>query len=177
MLDDHGFELFEENPFPIAYLLTFRTYGTWLPGDERGSYDRDRNIHGSKWVEPNIPLHERMADLSRGAVVLSNSQRRVVHEAISEVCEYRRYGLRALNVRSNHSHAVVTAQVRPERIVNDFKVYGTRALRKDWHFKSVERIWARGASTRYLWKPKHVLAAVDYVLYSQGDVPFEISHD
>jgi hypothetical protein len=33
MLDDYGFEIYEENEFPIAYLLTFRTFGTWLHGD------------------------------------------------------------------------------------------------------------------------------------------------
>jgi len=25
---------------PLAYLITFRSYGTWLHGDERGSVDR-----------------------------------------------------------------------------------------------------------------------------------------
>lgn len=32
MLDEYGFEIYEENEFPIAYLLTFRTFGTWLHG-------------------------------------------------------------------------------------------------------------------------------------------------
>jgi hypothetical protein len=33
-LDEYGYERWEENTFPLAYLLTFRTYGTWLHGDE-----------------------------------------------------------------------------------------------------------------------------------------------
>jgi hypothetical protein len=33
MLDDYGFEIYEENEFPIAYLLPVRTFGTWLHGD------------------------------------------------------------------------------------------------------------------------------------------------
>ena len=28
---------------PIAYLITFRTYGIWLHGDERGSIDKYHN--------------------------------------------------------------------------------------------------------------------------------------
>jgi hypothetical protein len=32
---------------PLAYLITFRCYGTWLHGDERGSVDRFRNQ--SQW--------------------------------------------------------------------------------------------------------------------------------
>ncbi len=29
--------------FPPAYLITFRTYGSWLHGDEKGSIDRKHN--------------------------------------------------------------------------------------------------------------------------------------
>ena len=47
MLDDHGFEIYEENDFPLAYLLTLRTYATWLHGDDRQSVDRNgNNIYG-----------------------------------------------------------------------------------------------------------------------------------
>jgi hypothetical protein len=44
MLDDYGFEIYEENTFPLAYLITLRTFGTWLHGDERGSVSRKRNV-------------------------------------------------------------------------------------------------------------------------------------
>ena len=40
MLDEYGFELYEENEFPLAYLLTFRTFGTWLHGDIGGQSER-----------------------------------------------------------------------------------------------------------------------------------------
>ena len=32
---------------PLAYLITFRTYGTWLHGDARGSVDREHNVFGT----------------------------------------------------------------------------------------------------------------------------------
>lgn len=37
VFDDHGFEIYENNDFPRAYLITIRTYGTWLHGDRRYS--------------------------------------------------------------------------------------------------------------------------------------------
>ena len=43
---------FDDNEFPLAYLITFRCYGTWLHGDERGSYRRsygDR-LEGEGWT-------------------------------------------------------------------------------------------------------------------------------
>lgn len=78
----------------------------------------------------------------------------------------------AVNIRSNHGHAVIGAAVKPEKIVNDLKVYATRALKDAGLVAAEQKVWARGASTRYLWKPAGVDAAIEYVMYSQGDVPF-----
>lgn len=175
MLDDHGFEIYEENAFPIAYLLTFRTFGTWPHGDDRGSIQRSRDPKfGTIKIEKNVPLEERMiSTMKQSPVALNDVQRKLVGEAIVEVCSYRNYLLRALNVRSNHVHAVVSKSIRPEKIVNDLKAYATRRLRTENEIPASIKVWSRGASTRYLWKPRHVEGAIDYVLYSQGDVPFE----
>lgn len=108
-LDDHGFEIYEENPFPLGYLITFRTYGTWLHGDQRTSMQRvhDENDR-SVCLAPNVPLEDRMfEELKQAPTVLSRNQRIVVEAAIRETCEFRSYGLPALNVRSNHAHVVV----------------------------------------------------------------------
>jgi len=40
-------EAFNEEHIPLAYLITFRPYGTWLHGDERGSVDKFNNQHGT----------------------------------------------------------------------------------------------------------------------------------
>jgi REP element-mobilizing transposase RayT len=175
MLDEYGFELYEENVFPLAYLLTFRTFGTWLHGDIRWSVGRSRpSPRESKVIQPNVPLYETMADeMNQPPVILDEDQRVAVEEAISEVCENRGYFLRAVNARTNHVHAVVRAQIKPEPIINTFKAYSTRKLRDKKLFARDLKVWSRGKSRRYLWKPHHVLAGVDYVLYSQGWVPFE----
>ena len=31
---------FSDDHIPLAYFITFRSYGTWLHGDKRGSVDR-----------------------------------------------------------------------------------------------------------------------------------------
>ena len=175
MLDDHGFEVYETNPFPIAYLLTFRTYGSWLHGDERWSINRNvQDNFRSRAVPPNKPLHDAMAEeLGQPPFLLDALQRTCVKEAIVEVCDNRGYLLRGVNVRSNHAHSVVSAAKKPEPIANEFKAYATRRLRREFLVDSSNKIWSRGASTRYLWKPRHVEAAVDYVLYCQEDIPFE----
>jgi len=83
--------------------------------------------------------------------------------------------VQALNVRTNHVHSVISAAIKPEKIVNDLKAYSTRRLRREWLIGRDEKVWSRGASTRYLWKPRHVTAAIDYVLYCQEDIPFEFN--
>jgi len=113
------------------------------------------------------------AEMNQPPVILNKSQRSAVESAINEVCENRGYSLRAVNARTNHVHSVVTARVIPESIINAFKAYSTRKLREERLSEPALRVWSRGKSRRYLWKPRHVLGAIDYVLYSQGWVPFE----
>ena len=177
MLDDYGFETFENNKFPLAYLLTFRTYGTWLHGDERHSVRRHgKNIYGTPDISPNQKLEAGMRnELKQQIIIFDDLQRNVVETAIRELCEKRGYYLRAVKVLSNHVHAVVSVQCRPERIVDAFKAFATKKLREEKLFPNETQIWSRGRSRRYLWKPRHVELAIDYVLYSQGDLPFEIS--
>ena len=95
-------------------------------------------------------------------------QRECVKKTVNEVCEYRRYSLKAINVRTNHFHAVISAQIKPENIVNACKSYATRNLREKNLVKKDKKLWSRGKSRRYLWKPRHVSLAIEYVLYGQG---------
>jgi len=176
MLDEYGFEIYEENEFPLAYLITIRTFGTWLHGDQRYSVDRHgKNIYGTPDIAPNKKLKQIMEDeLKQPPIILNDSGRTTVDIAIKELCEKRKFYLHAINVRTNHAHTVVTAQVKPERIADAFKAFATKKLREENLFDKELRIWSRGRSRRYLWKPRHVELAIDYVLYGQGDLPFEI---
>jgi REP element-mobilizing transposase RayT len=175
MLDEYGYESYEENEFPLAYLLTSRTFGTWLHGDIRWSVNRrPRGPKERRLMSPNLPLEDAMAsEMKQPPFILNKEQRAVVESAIAEVCENRGYSLKAVNARTNHVHSVVAAQRKPEGIINAFKAYSTRKLRDSNLVSPDERIWSRGRSRRYLWKPSNVIAAIDYVLYSQGWIPFE----
>jgi hypothetical protein len=128
MLDEFGFERYEQNEFPLAYLITFRTYGTWLHGDDRSSTRRRRKTGTEiKLIDINVPLEERMREeMLQAPVVLDLKQRKTVTEAIQEVCQYRVYPLHAVNVRTNHGHVVLTAQTDPDRVADTLKAYATR---------------------------------------------------
>ncbi|MEJ7624515.1 MAG: transposase [Pyrinomonadaceae bacterium] len=168
---EDGYEAWDENLFPLAYLLTFRTFGTWLHGDERTSVKRDGwNRYGHPRYRANKTLERWMAEeMPHRPVLLSDPIRQVVDQAIRELCERRGYSLRALNVRTNHVHAVVSVALKPERIVDSMKAAATNALRIRELIDVNTKVWSRGRSRRYLWKPRHVAAAIEYTLYGQGD--------
>jgi hypothetical protein len=44
---------FNDDHTPLAFLITWRTYGTWLHGDSRGSVDRAHNRYGTPRLPPN----------------------------------------------------------------------------------------------------------------------------
>ena len=169
---------FDDNEFPLAYLITLRTYGTWLHGDERGSMDRNNNVYGTPKISSNPRLQQSDHGLLKHPpITLNAKQRQVVERAIREVCDYRPYLLRAINVRTNHVHTVVTAMQDPEPVLDAFKSYATRALRRAKLMPVNVKPWVRHGSTVYLWKEKDVAKAIEYTMLGQGDDLFRLDDD
>ncbi|HQR40392.1 MAG TPA: transposase [Blastocatellia bacterium] len=164
----------EETPSaPLAYLITFTSYGTWLHGDPRKSVDR----HHRRFSVPRIPshvgrLHRARTELARRPVLLDAAARSAVRAAIVDTVEHRSWRLLAMNVRTNHVHTVVSAPVPPEHVANALKANATRVMRERGLWQESASPWTKGASTRYLWNSYSVECAVNYVLYRQGpDLP------
>ncbi len=165
---------FDDNEFPLAYLISYRGYGTWLHGDERGSMDRKHNVFGTAKIAPNKRLEKAdKTQLKHPPFKLDARRRQVVEKAVSEVCEHRKYILRALNTRTNH----VTAAKKPEPRLNAFQAYSTRKLRKEGLVAPGMKPWSRHGSTVYLWKERDVEKGIEYVLYGQGDELFRLDDD
>lgn len=162
---------YAEGNYPLAYLITIRSYGTWLHGDDKSSVDRHGfNTNGTPRLLPSKSLEDFMqGQMKQSPTLFDKDERICVLDAVREVCDYRGYELLAVNIRSNHLHAVVYANTNPEKNTNEFKAYATRRLRKAGLCEKDKIIWARGKSRRYLWKVRYVEIAVDYVLYGQGE--------
>jgi len=110
----------------IGYFLTWTTYGTWLPGDERGWHD---------WRQGWHPADRRIAEYARStmteeAVILNDAQRKVVEATIEKHCQIRNWHLWARNCRTNHVHVVVTASSYDGETVRGQNL-GTRAIGGD----------------------------------------------
>ena len=144
---------FQGRTEPLAFLITFRSYGTCLHGDERGSIDRRKyHIYGAPDMPANIKvIEDERAELKNPGITLNRAKRAVVERAIREVCQHRGYLLHAVNVRTNHVHSVVAASCKPEHVMDSFKAYATRQLRETGLMSPDVKIWARHGSTPYLW--------------------------
>ena len=155
----------------IATFVTFRTYGSWLYGDGRGSIDRYTNTYGQQRLPPNARRYDAARkSLRRASVTLDRDQRRATRSAIRETCSIRDWTLFAENVRTNHVHVVVAATVPSRRIAAVLKANATRAMRNARCWTSDESPWSRGASAKRVWTELELEAVVRYVLEGQGEV-------
>src|SRR5882724_4833864 len=122
---------FQDRSSPVGYLITFRCHGTWLHGDERGSVDRHHRAYGTPGLPPSELRRKHDRDLlSQPPVILHSQQRSTVESAIRETCAIRRWQLWTVNIRTNHVHAVVSANKKPEAVLSALKANATRAMRE-----------------------------------------------
>jgi len=75
--------------------------------------------------------------------------------------------LHAVNARSNHVHAVVSASKPIAAVLVDLKAWSTRGLRDAAIVPSEGRVWTRHGSTRVINSELSLAAAIDYVTRMQ----------
>jgi len=154
---------------PLAYLLTFTTYGTWLHGDERGSVNR-RARGRSKPIAPDAILNDHMRDkLKHPALKLSGPMRKDVREALTGYCDFKQWPLQALHVRTSHVHLVVSAVADSARMLNGLKARATRMLREAGLLQADRPIWTERGNIGLLFTRQAVTEAIDYVMHQQGE--------
>lgn len=187
-----------------VWLLTWTTYGTWLPGDNRGfvGYIRQRQPADSRQrldnaVRPDnasrpddacraddasrrvlhntpgtaydhaIPGLERYArEAMKGKPVwLTPDQADVFLAEAQRTARFRSWRLLAAAVMANHVHLVVIvpAELPGERLLQEFKSYGSRAMNHQFGTPGSGTWWTKSGSTRLLPDERAVTAAVDYV--------------
>jgi REP element-mobilizing transposase RayT len=161
---------FQARTSPVGYLITFRSYGTWLHGDQRGSVDRHHRTYGTPGLQPSALRRRHDRDLLKQPQVKLNSpQRSVIESAICETCTIRGWELFVVNVRTNHVHAVICANKKPEAVLSALKANSTRAMREVGVWTSDLSPWEFRGSKKYLWSEKQLADAIAYVEDRQGE--------
>jgi REP element-mobilizing transposase RayT len=157
------------------WLLTWTAYGNWLPGDKRGFVSNVRGADGGG-VRHNLPgtpcdaglpgLHRYAAERLRGGpVTVGREQAVALVQQFRDTAEFRGWWLGAAAVMSNHTHLVVgvPGDPTPEKLLRDFKAYGSRALNRRWPRPVSSTWWTESGSRRRLSDEQAVRNAVVYV--------------
>ena len=164
-------------PYPLAFFLTWPTYGTWLPGDERGWVEYR---HGWKPTDESR-RKDAAARMTEDACILTSAQRELVEATVRKHCAIRKWDLFAVNCRSNHIHVVLAGNRSPKEIRGQLKSWCTRRLKDQQLAIGVavadvrENWWAERGSGRYLNDEKSLEAAIEYVRDAQ-DNPIRYHH-
>lgn len=150
-------------PDPLAFFITWTTYGTWLPGDGRGWVDYRE---GWQLPSPDLERHCR-ACMTEKQCLLSREERAIVQGQILETCTYRGWLHIASECRSNHVHIVIGASdCHPNKMRDDIKAWCTRRLREQSR-PSQKHWWAERGSNRYVWNEESLATVVQYVTEAQ----------
>ena len=155
---------------PLAYFLTWTTYGSWLPGDERGWFKKP-----GEFQAPDAKREEGARRLlTEPPLTLDPGQRAAVERTIAEHCRIRGWHLHAVNCRTRHVHVVVTAPARaPDVVMDQFKAWCTRRLKERDRVGSSagrpvrQNWWTQRGSKRWLNDATSLEGAIRYVLECQ----------
>jgi REP element-mobilizing transposase RayT len=146
----------------MAWFLTFSTYGTHLPGDERGSTNRQLGR-----VQPQSAFRAFAAGqmTETSFCLVDAADRQAVLNTIIELCERREWRLIALHIRPTHVHGLVQAErVSPSRVMGDWKANASQTLRRRWPAR--QHFWTRGGNIRSVKNSIDVVRT--YILEGQG---------
>ena len=140
----------------IGYMVTWTTYGSWLPGDERGYVENGRILPGNSNI---LERHRKRQKAS--TVKLNEVEKEIVHKTILSEAESINHKIKALVVCTNHVHLV--ARPHSESIkdtVGRYKSVTTRAL---WQHGRKGRIWTKGYDKRFCFTEEKLAQRIRYV--------------
>ncbi len=139
-----------------GYMVTWTTYGSWLPGDKRGY------IRQGKIMPGDVKILKASKSLQKSATVTFNSeQKAIIRRAILQEAERIGHMIEALAVCTNHIHLVSRpCEKSIESIVSRYKNVAMFALCQD---KPVRRIWTRGFDKRFCFNEKSLNQRIEYV--------------
>ena len=158
------------------WLLTWVTYRTWLPGDERGFVSHVRTSSGRHVInnipgtprDANIPQLRRYVEsqLKCDPIQLTLPRAESLLEQFHETVKYRNWYLWAVGIMANHLHVVVGVPGDPEpsKILGDLKSYGSRGWNQGWGKPKSNTWWADSGSKRKLPNDDAILCAIKYVV-------------
>lgn len=161
------------------WLITWTCYGTWLSGARQGFVSYVRDEHGKRVIHniPGTPFDADMPALEAYArsqmkgspVSLDKIAADALIAQYQETARVRGWELQAASVMFNHTHLVigVTGDPDPQALLELFKSWATRAVKKLRPLPPNGTFWTGKGSKRKLGNETAVRDGVIYVVRKQ----------
>jgi REP element-mobilizing transposase RayT len=152
------------NARPIAYHITFGTYGTRLHGDERGTVDRAMNEPGDPVIGADPAWWEReRKKLKFEPVVLAAEEMRFAESVMPVVCERGGWAYHTGAAGPDHIHVLLSADAEGDAVRKWFKRWLGEALSARWKRPDGATWWAECGSVKWVWTSAYYRAVFRYV--------------
>jgi hypothetical protein len=163
---------------PFALLITWTCYGTWLPGDRRGSVSNTllpeggfrpkENVPGTPYSPPDEFTYHRARTLQKEETVfLTTKQAEVAAASLCRAAQTRGWRILRGAIIPNHVHVVVM-NCPPDGPAVRRTLKGNCQADLNDHVGQNRRWWTAGGSDRYKNNWPAIDAAVEYVANQPG---------
>jgi REP element-mobilizing transposase RayT len=169
------------------WLVTWTTYGTWLPGDQRGFVGPIQDkASGTQRIEnrPQTPYLKDLEQLRQFSqshlkskpIFLVEAQAKEICGQFHETADHRNWNLLAIAIMRSHIHQVVgvPGDPDPDDLLRDFKSYASRRLNQKWTKLECGTWWTESGSVRKLPDESAVRAAIEYVRNQDNPLLVEV---
>jgi len=162
----------------FAWLITWTTYGTWLPGDPRGhvspvlqanaTYLKRRNTPGVEWAAADERTRKRSRALQRfETVCLDDDEACAAAKSIADAAASRKWLVLRGAVMPTHVHVVLRGAGADGSAISRALKGVSQAGLSD-HRGASRRWWTRGGSERGLRGARAIAAGIQYVADQKG---------
>jgi len=150
--------------YPLAYHITWGTYGTRLHGDSRGAVHRSENQFGDPILGRDGDWQSEESNLLRFPLrILTMQQRLFVERTTPTICNRGKWDLIAVAAGSDHVHCVLNAQVEGKDIRKWLKRWLSEAMTEHWPIQPGEVWWAECGSVKWVWHEDYYARVIKYV--------------
>ncbi len=150
---------------PLAYHITFGTYGTRLHGDPRGTVDRTLNNPGDPIIGADGGWQRiERSRLNFPPVVLSDELRRFADSIVPNLCERGGWTFHACATRPDHVHVLLSTDREGKAVRSWLKRWLGEALCKRWPLPDGAGWWAKGGSVKWVWQDRYFHNVRKYIL-------------
>lgn len=150
--------------FPLAYHITFGTYGTRLHGDPRGTVDRSHNRPGDPILGADPSRWQReQGTLRYPAVFLTDQQRQHVEAEVACICQRGGWEYIICSAASDHLHTLLSAAAEGAAVRKWFKRWLGETLSERWPLPDGQSWWAEGGSVKHVWDEDYLENVYGYI--------------